>query len=114
MRVGILGSGSMGGKLGTLFVRAGHEVVFSYARSEEKLKGLASAARAKARAGTPAKAAKGADALVLAAHWSHVGEVLKQAGCRWRWPHPRGQADRAPTGPRRDAGAADEARHSYR
>jgi 3-hydroxyacyl-CoA dehydrogenase len=29
MRIGILGSGLMGGKLGTLFARAGHEVVFS-------------------------------------------------------------------------------------
>ena len=38
MRVGILGSGLMGGKLGTLFARAGHEVVFSSARSEEKLR----------------------------------------------------------------------------
>jgi len=27
----------MGGKLGTLFARAGHEVAFSYARSKEKL-----------------------------------------------------------------------------
>lgn len=33
MRIGILGSGLMGGKLGTIFARAGHEVVFSYARS---------------------------------------------------------------------------------
>ena len=41
MRVGILGSGLMGGKLGTLFARAGHEVVFSYARSDAKLKRLA-------------------------------------------------------------------------
>jgi predicted dinucleotide-binding enzyme len=30
----------MGGKLGTIFARAGHEVVFSYARSEEKLETL--------------------------------------------------------------------------
>jgi len=37
MPVGILGSGLMGGKLGTIFARAGHEVVFSYARSQEKL-----------------------------------------------------------------------------
>ena len=29
MRVGILGSGLMGGKLGTIFARAGHEIVFS-------------------------------------------------------------------------------------
>ncbi len=28
MRVGILGSGLMGGKLGTLFARAGHDVVY--------------------------------------------------------------------------------------
>ncbi len=41
MRVGILGSGLMGGKLGTIFARAGHEVVFSYARSHNKLKRLA-------------------------------------------------------------------------
>ena len=41
MRVGILGSGLMGAKLGTLFARAGHEVVFSYARSKKKLERLA-------------------------------------------------------------------------
>ena len=35
MRIGILGSGLMGGKLGTIFARAGHDVVFSYARSEQ-------------------------------------------------------------------------------
>jgi len=28
----------MGGKLGTVFARAGHEVVFSYAESKDKLK----------------------------------------------------------------------------
>ena len=41
MRIGILGLGLMGGKLGTIFVRAGHDVVFSYSRSERKLKRLA-------------------------------------------------------------------------
>ena len=80
MRVGILGSGLMGGKLGTLFARAGHEVIFSYARSERKLKRLAREAKANARAGTPAEAAREADALLLAVHWSRVDDVLKQAG----------------------------------
>jgi len=80
MRVGILGSGLMGGKLGTLFARAGHDVMFSYARSEQKLKRLAREAQGKARAGTPAEAARDADALVLAVHWSRVDDVLKQAG----------------------------------
>ena len=41
MRIGILGSGLMGAKLGTLFARAGHDVLFSYARSTDKLKMLA-------------------------------------------------------------------------
>jgi len=80
VRIGILGSGLMGGKLGTLFARAGHGVVFSYARSEEKLERLARKAGGKARAGTPREAALDADALLLAVHWSRVGDVLAQAG----------------------------------
>jgi predicted dinucleotide-binding enzyme len=80
MRVGILGSGLMGGKLGTIFVRAGHEVVFSYARSMEKLKKLAREAHRNARAGTPSDAAQEADALLLAVHWSRIEDVLNQTG----------------------------------
>jgi 8-hydroxy-5-deazaflavin:NADPH oxidoreductase len=80
MRIGILGSGLMGGKLGTLFARAGHEVVFSYARSEQKLKKLAREAPGNARAGTPGEAAREAEALLLAVHWSRIDDVLKQAG----------------------------------
>ena len=45
MRIGILGSGLMGSKLGTIFARAGHDVVFSYSHSERKLKRLAREAR---------------------------------------------------------------------
>jgi hypothetical protein len=80
MRIGILGSGLMGGKLGTIFARAGHEVVFSYARRHKKLEGLARDAGGKAKAGTPGEAARGADALLLAVHWSRVEDVLQQAG----------------------------------
>jgi 8-hydroxy-5-deazaflavin:NADPH oxidoreductase len=80
MRVGILGSGLMGGKLGTIFARAGHEVIFSYARSEQKLKTLAHNAKGNARHGTPREAAQEADAVLLAVHWSRVDDVLKKAG----------------------------------
>jgi 8-hydroxy-5-deazaflavin:NADPH oxidoreductase len=80
MRIGILGSGLMGAKLGTVFARAGHEVVFSYARSHNKLKKLARDAQGNARAGTPLEAAKDADAILLAVHWSRIDDVLKQAG----------------------------------
>src|SRR6059036_1850632 len=80
MRVGILGSGLMGGKLGTIWARAGHEVVFSYARSEQKLKRLAREAKGKARAGTAREAAQDADAVLLAVHWLRIDDVLNQTG----------------------------------
>ncbi|HXO26796.1 MAG TPA: NADPH-dependent F420 reductase [Thermoanaerobaculia bacterium] len=80
MRVGILGSGLMGSKLGVIFARAGHEVIFSYARSNDKLARLAHDAKGKARPGTPRDAAREADALLLAVHWSRIDDVLQQAG----------------------------------
>jgi hypothetical protein len=70
----------MGAKLGTIFARAGHDVVFSYARSMKKLEKLAQEAGGRTRAGTPGETAEEADALLLAVHWSRVGDVLKQAG----------------------------------
>ncbi len=80
MRIGILGSGLMGGKLGTLFARSGHDVVFSYARSKAKLQRLARGAGGNARAGSPHDAATDADVVFLAVHWSRLDDVLKQAG----------------------------------
>jgi 8-hydroxy-5-deazaflavin:NADPH oxidoreductase len=79
MKIGILGSGLMGGKLGILFTRAGHDVVFSYARSQQKLERLARQAKGHARAGTPAEAVRDADAILLAVHWRRIDDVLKQA-----------------------------------
>jgi 8-hydroxy-5-deazaflavin:NADPH oxidoreductase len=80
MQIGILGSGLMGGKLGTIFTRAGHDVAFSYSRHAGKLEQLARDAGARARAGTPHEATKNADVLLLAVHWSRVDDVLRQAG----------------------------------
>lgn len=80
MRVGILGSGLMGAKLGTIFARAGHEVVFSYARNKQKLEKLARDAKGNARAGTPREAVQDADAVLFAVHWLRFDDVLKQAG----------------------------------
>lgn len=78
MKIGILGSGLMGGKLGALWAEAGHDVCFAYARSEGKLARLAKSA--KARFGTVAEAVAGADAILLAVHWSRVNDVLTLAG----------------------------------
>ncbi len=80
MRIGILGSGLMGAKLGTIFARVGHHVVFSYSHDQRKLDRLAQSAGHGARSGTPAEAAESADALLLAVHWSRVSDVLEKAG----------------------------------
>ncbi len=80
MLIGILGSGLMGGKLGTLFARNGHGVTFSYSKHREKLERLARDAGSTARAGTVREAAESSDVLLLAVHWSHVDDVLREAG----------------------------------
>lgn len=80
MGIAILGSGLIGGKLGTLFARADHEVTFSYSHSMDKLEGLAADAGNGAKAGSPAEAVKGAKVVLLAVHWSKVDHVLKLAG----------------------------------
>jgi len=78
MRIGILGSGLMGGKLGTRFARAGHEVILSHFRSEQKLQKLARETKRNARHGRPREATQEADAFLLAAQWSRIGDVLNQ------------------------------------
>lgn len=80
MRIGILGSGLMGGTLGTIWARAGHEVVFSYARSRKKLERLAREAKGSARAGPPGEAVRDADAVLLSVHWLRFDDVLAQVG----------------------------------
>jgi 8-hydroxy-5-deazaflavin:NADPH oxidoreductase len=80
MRIGIIGSGLMGSKLGTIFARAGHDVVFSYSRSDKKLQKLADSAGRRAKAGTPAEAASNADAVLLAVHWTRMDDALAQVG----------------------------------
>jgi 8-hydroxy-5-deazaflavin:NADPH oxidoreductase len=69
----------MGSKLGAIFAKAEHDVLFSYSRSERKLKRLAREAEGHAWAGTPREAAANADAVLLAVHWSRIDDVLKQA-----------------------------------
>ncbi|NDW01912.1 NADPH-dependent F420 reductase [Salipiger sp. PrR002] len=78
MKIGILGSGLMGGKLGTFWAASGHDVTFAYARIASKLERLAR--ESGGQSGTIADAVAEADALLLAVHWSRVGDVLEQAG----------------------------------
>lgn len=78
MKIGILGSGLMGSKLGGLWASCGHDVTFAYARSPAKLERLARDFGG--TSGTVAEAVGRADVLLLAVHWSRIADVLEQAG----------------------------------
>jgi predicted dinucleotide-binding enzyme len=78
MKIGILGSGLMGANLGRLWAACGHEVTFAYARSPAMLERLAR--ECAAAHGSVAEAVAGAEAVLLAVHWSRVDDGLGQAG----------------------------------
>jgi len=64
MKIGIVGSGLIGGLVGTLWSRAGHGVLFS-SRHPQKLRGLVERAGGGARAGTPDEAIAFGDTVLL-------------------------------------------------
>lgn len=78
MKIGILGSGLMGGTLGRLWAACGHDVTFAYSRDDGSREKMAQDAGGKS--GTVEEAVRGADAVLLAVHWSRTNDVLDQAG----------------------------------
>lgn len=80
MRIGIVGSGRIGGNIGRLLARGGHETLFSFSRDPEKLGALAREAGDGARAGTPGEAVAFGEVVVLSVPWALVDEALEAAG----------------------------------
>lgn len=78
MKIGILGSGLMGGTLGRLWAACGHDVTFAYSTDDTRRARMAAASGASS--GSVAEAVQGAQAVLLAVHWSRTAEVLDQAG----------------------------------
>jgi predicted dinucleotide-binding enzyme len=66
MRIGIRGSGPMGSRLGTLFARTGHDMVFNDSHNRDTRHQLVENVGGHATVGTPAEAASDADAVLLA------------------------------------------------
>jgi predicted dinucleotide-binding enzyme len=69
MRIGILGSGHIGGTAARLFTEAGHEVMLAHAGGPESLKEQVEALGLRARAGTVAAAADFGEVVLLAIPW---------------------------------------------
>jgi predicted dinucleotide-binding enzyme len=78
MDIGIIGSGRMGGVLGTLWARQGHRVCFSYSRDLARLERLAVAVGGNARSGTPQEAAQFGEVVLLAVPWALALGVITQ------------------------------------
>ena len=72
VRIGVIGSGHIGGTIGGLWVKAGHPVLFS-SRHPEELKGLVSGLGSLAQAGTVAQAVAFGDALFVAVRYKALG-----------------------------------------
>ena len=80
MKIGIVGSGRVGGALGGVWVKAGHEVMFS-SRHIEHDKALAAKLGANAHAGTPREAAAFGEVLMISVPYGSlpaVGEDLAE------------------------------------
>jgi predicted dinucleotide-binding enzyme len=105
VKIGMIGSGNVGGALGRVWAEAGHPVMFS-SRDLEHDKTLAGQVGANARAGTPREAAEFGEVIVLAVPYGALPELGKTLGDAMKgkvvidtcnpFPHRDGEiADRA-------------------
>jgi 8-hydroxy-5-deazaflavin:NADPH oxidoreductase len=76
-KIGIIGSGNIGGGLGKHFAKAGHEVMFS-SRNPQELLPLAEEAGPNAQVGSVEEAAQFGEVLLLAYPFGKTPEVSKQ------------------------------------
>lgn len=79
MKIGMVGSGREGGALGTLFVKAGHPVMFS-SRHPESLKDLISRLGPRAQAGTVEQAIAFGDVVVIVVPYPAIEQIGKTHG----------------------------------
>jgi 8-hydroxy-5-deazaflavin:NADPH oxidoreductase len=79
MKIGIIGSGNVGGAIGASWVRAGHEVMFS-SRNIDHDKALAAKLGGGARAGTPREAAAFGDVVMVSVPYHALPAVGKDVG----------------------------------
>lgn len=74
LKIGIIGSGNIGGSVGVLWAQAGHQVFFS-SRHPEELAELASKAGPNAQVGLPAEAAAFGDVIFMAVPYHAMPKV---------------------------------------
>jgi predicted dinucleotide-binding enzyme len=108
MKIGIIGSGRIGGTVGTLWVKAGHEVLFS-SRHPDQLKELVDGLGPAARTGTPLEAAVFGEVVLVSVPYHAVPQIgrdlagqlagkvvletetpIRYVTVKWRWARNKG------------------------
>jgi 8-hydroxy-5-deazaflavin:NADPH oxidoreductase len=74
LKIGIIGTGNIGGTLASLWVKAGHEVLVS-SRHPDQLAGLVRSLGARARAGTPREAARFGDVVLISVPYGALPQI---------------------------------------
>jgi predicted dinucleotide-binding enzyme len=81
MKIGIVGSGNVGGTLGKSWSLGGHEVFFGLrSRDQGRAKSLLAESGKGAQAGSDREAASASDVVLLATPWEAAHEALDAAG----------------------------------
>jgi predicted dinucleotide-binding enzyme len=81
MTIGVIGSGNVGGTLGSRWAKAGHDIVYGTRDPQANdIKQLLAQAAGKARAATLQEAARASDVLLLAMPWNATQSVLEGLG----------------------------------
>ena len=114
LKIGIIGSGRIGGTMGEHWVKAGHAVMFS-SRHPENLKELAAGLGPRAHVGTPREAAKFGDVVFIAVPYSAMPEIGREYASELKGkvvvnasnPIPRRDGPIAEEAQKKGAGVAD-------
>jgi predicted dinucleotide-binding enzyme len=114
LKIGVIGSGRIGGTMGEHWVKAGHEVLFS-SRHPDTLKPLAERLGPKARVGTPREAAAFGDVVFLAVPYAAIPDLGRDLANELKGkiivnasnPIPRRDGPMAEQAQQKGAGAAD-------
>lgn len=81
MKIGVIGSGRIGSTIGGLWVKAGHEVMFSD-RDSEQVKRAVEGLGPRARAGSVPEAAAFGDAILIAVPYAALPAIQQQVGAQ--------------------------------
>jgi 8-hydroxy-5-deazaflavin:NADPH oxidoreductase len=85
MKIGVIGSGRIGSTIGGLWVKAGHEVMFSDRDADQvkrAIDGLGPELKPKARAGSVAEAVAFGDAILIAVPYAALPAIQQQVGAQ--------------------------------